>query len=534
MALGIARSLPQLRPCAEGLADSHSGPTFPAAMLSKRTSIQTAQLSFPMAYDKSEPMRRWFLAGILLLTILSSCSGGSGSGPSIPIVQWSGFRHDSSNSALASGAVEENPGQTRFTIDTGRGGSLYPIPGPAIGSNGTIYLGADHGLLALNDSGKERWRFDCCLLKRSVSVCGAIENSCIPVGTVASTPAVTPNDDLVVISSTGCAFGIHDNGDSYDCLWASEIDGSPSAALRSSPQVLFDTSDLMINTVLVGSQSGFLLALNGDGTPKWRFPADSMGFGGPVTSSAAVTSIGNILLSGSDGFLYSLDLAGRIVWKRSNGIVDESIAPLPSPSVAVSIFTSSGSNALIAYNPDGSFKWEYDAALPLAGSPAYAQQTLVEVQDRPFEAIVYAVDEAGTLYGIRDSNGQIFVPRRCSQTTTMACFEDADCPNSNQGETCNDRPAPVPITASPITVQLSPVVSGDLFAVVGSVDGRLCARHLDGHAPTPTSTSTPVRWDDGCIPVGDGQPIQSSPVIDRAGTIYVLAGGILHAIGEPL
>jgi hypothetical protein len=75
-------------------------------------------------------------------------------------------------------------------------------------------------------------------------------------------------------------------------------------------------------------------------------------------------------------------------------------------------------------------------------------------------------------------------------------------------------------------VTSSPVLSTDLYGVVGSEDGRLCARRLDETVPEDEV------WQTGCITIAPGKPL-SSPVIDLDGRIYVTSDEKLYAIDSP-
>jgi hypothetical protein len=65
-----------------------------------------------------------------------------------------------------------------------------------------------------------------------------------------------------------------------------------------------------------------------------------------------------------------------------------------------------------------------------------------------------------------------------------------------------------------------------LYGVVGTVDGRLCARRLDETVPEDEI------WATGCITIAPGKAL-SSPVIDLEGNIYVTSDETLYAIGTP-
>jgi hypothetical protein len=77
-----------------------------------------------------------------------------------------------------------------------------------------------------------------------------------------------------------------------------------------------------------------------------------------------------------------------------------------------------------------------------------------------------------------------------------------------------------------LPVTSSPSLTTDLYGVVGTDDGRLCARRLDETVPEDEI------WQTGCIMIAPGKAL-SSPVIDLDGTIYVASDEKLYAIGSP-
>jgi hypothetical protein len=111
--------------------------------------------------------------------------------------------------------------------------------------------------------------------------------------------------------------------------------------------------------------------------------------------------------------------------------------------------------------------------------------------------------------------------RRCA-VSQERCILDSDCP---EDQTCDSS---VRVTTESVVLPMtsSPVLSTDLYGVVGSEDGRLCARRLDETVPEDEI------WQTGCITIAPGKPL-SSPVIDLDGRIYVTSDEKLYAIDSP-
>jgi len=185
---------------------------------------------------------------------------------------------------------------------------------------------------------------------------------------------------------------------------------------------------------------------------------------------------------------------------------------------------------MTAVNPDGTVKWRYrgqtpDApAKPILGSPAYVLQTVIEddVIDggttNVIDTIVYVVDDSGTVYGVRDTTGELFV------------FRDSD-------DNAIKKPALLRLMANGVST--SPVLSSDVYIVFASDDGYVYAVQVntDVTETRPCWDCSDAQWET-LQPDGGGRvkvsssPIRSSPIIDDDGTIYVTADdGVLYAIG---
>ncbi len=171
--------------------------------------------------------------------------------------------------------------------------------------------------------------------------------------------------------------------------------------------------------------------------------------------------------------------------------------------------------------------------------------------------------------------GQFF----CSDDSTEACGPDTCTIGDSDDESACTREARIPLDSTgPAAVITSPALSADSFVVAATLDGKVCARRLDGSRPTGTcqtsegtdtgTACTPddceadgpccsvvdaegpctevgfcsgdsaractidtcadteqcvSRWDTGCIALGDdvGTTTLSSPIIDLSDNIFV-------------
>jgi len=551
--------------------------------------------------------RRFWL---LTLLLFSACSGGGGGGSSIEVLDWPAFRRDPFNSGLGGSNIDKNDGEIRFEAALEAPLRATNLPVPAIGKKGKIYIGTSNGLVGLDKDGTELSSFRFCDLANDPDVCNAPTPTCIEVGNVDSTPTVTAEGDLIVSATSGYVFAVRDEDPTkkeesqFNCQWALPPASPSSSPVLSSPQVVLDSIDQAITSVFIGTNSGWLQALNGNnGSEKWRFPPDSSPFG-PLTSTVALSPSRTVHFTAPDGVLYSLDTAGRFLWSAPIGVDSPRMfGRLPSPAVNVSIFAVGGAGSVFAYNPDGTRRWQFRTRNRVFGSPAFLNQFVIELiddkEETRLETVVRVVDENGIMYGILDRNGREFDARLCSETTDVACTTNLDCTGdetcdqirectgtddrciSDEGcgtdqtcdstgmtlcsgtdrnrscfddsdcaakETCilirrcsvsrercivnEDCPGEETCessvrmtTESALPVTSSPVLSTDLFGVVGSDDGRLCARRLDEIVPEDDI------WETGCITIAPGKAL-SSPVIDLNGVIYVTSDEMVYAIGS--
>lgn len=431
-----------------------------------------------------------------------------------PLVPWAGFRKDVTNSALGLGPIGENPGTIRSSVVPSTGA----ISSPALGLDDRIYVGTRVGVVALEDSGgdlRERWHVqgvrrscdatggfcetdaDCPADDRCACTFCAPEDSspeCAPIGPVATTPALTPGRDLVAASTAGVLLALYDPPpgsvpeDLPECLWALTT-STAEGELLSPPKVLAEVLDNRLGQVVVGLPNGALAVFNRNGTRNWVYP-EGMGFGVPATSTAALISTGDVFFLAPDATLLALGPDGRRRWSAVTSATTDENGTMPSPATAGAVYVPDGA-ALLALATDGTFRWRITTAEPLAGSPAVASQLVDVIEDGAgtepsptataggtqtpsptpsptpippsvLDTVVYAVDQAGTLYAAREGTGALLRVR-----TLQGVVTDAALP----------LPEPAPGVAG------SPVLSSDLFAVYSTSDGWLYARRVDGSLP---------------------------------------------------
>lgn len=155
----------------------------------------------------------------------------------------------------------------------------YIYSSPAIGIDGTIYIGSDdHHLYALNPNGGLKW---------SYTTGGSIDSS--PVLSVWDTIYII-SDGLYAINANGTLQWTY-NGIAN--VWP------PPPALISA---------LGVNgTLYAGSANGNFYAINSTGVLKWSYTT-----GGSIESSSAIGADGTIYVDSSDNILYAIDPTGGL------------------------------------------------------------------------------------------------------------------------------------------------------------------------------------------------------------------------------
>ena len=286
--------------------------------------------------------------------------------PPLPPI-WAKYRGDSKNTGLS-----PYPGPTTSNIKwmytSPSGSGIYSSP--AIGSDGTIYIGSDDGgLYAINTDGTLKWRFSA-------------------GSQIRSSPAIGSDGTIYVGSEDQFLYAINPNG---TLKWKFQT----GSTVTSSPAIGSD------GTLYVGAGSGFLYAINANGTLKWAFDTGSI-----TESSPAIGSDGTLYIISGYGILYAITPDGNPKWFSAIG----TILPLtltspaigPDGTIYVAINPSPtveypSPNSLYAFNPDGTLKWSAIPQSFISVSPAIGP-----------DGTVY-VSSGVAIIGLNPTNGQVVV-----------------------------------------------------------------------------------------------------------------------------
>jgi len=151
------------------------------------------------------------------------------------------------------------------------------IDSPAIGPDGTIYIGVLSHLCALTDNGK------------SVSAKWILQIAANGI----TSPAVG-GDGTVYFSSDD------------DNIYAVNPDGTLKWTFTTGGPVLSSPAISADGTIYIGSEDNNIYALNPDGSEKWAFVTGFL-----VESSPAIGADGTIYIDGQDAKHYAVGISSR-------------------------------------------------------------------------------------------------------------------------------------------------------------------------------------------------------------------------------
>jgi len=363
---------------------------------------------------------------------------------------WPVFRHDLRHTGQSSVDTSANPGTLKWILGTADqpqpSAAIGVSSSPAIGSDGTIYVGADDSLLAVNADGTIKWGF----------VTGSvIENS---------SPAIASDGTIYIGSSNGNLYALTDGGQG---LVAEKWAFATSGVVGTSPTIGTD------GTIYFGSHDNNLYAVNPDGTLKWKFPTDDS----IQQSSAAIGSDGTIYVGSFDKMLYAVIDGGQgKVTKKWTFLTGASITSSPSIGSDGTIYIGSEDGNLYALADGGignvTEKWHFAIGGAVFSSPAIGPDGTVYVGSNTG---LYALTDEGSTASQKWSlaigsvasspaigaDGTIFIG---SENNSIYAVSD----NGNNG-------SEKWVLETGFSVLSSPAIAGDGTIYIGSGDDNLYA-----------------------------------------------------------
>lgn len=230
----------------------------------------------------------------------------------------------------------------------------------AIGSDGTIYFGADdNSFYALNPTGSLKWKY-------AVGV---------PADAIVwSSPAIAEDGTIYFGAGDHNVYALKPDG---TLLWKY----TTGAFVFGSPTI--DTD----GTIYIASEDKYLYALNPNGSLKWKYDT----VGEKIFSSPAIGSDGTIYIGATDNNLIALKNDGTLKWKYLSG------GPIySSPSIGAdgNIYFGCWDNNLYSIKPDGTLNWKYETKMMIRSSTAIAADGSIYIGS--FDGYLYSISNSGT------------------------------------------------------------------------------------------------------------------------------------------
>ncbi|MBU1651627.1 M6 family metalloprotease domain-containing protein, partial [bacterium] len=228
---------------------------------------------------------------------------------------------------------------------------------PALGSDGTIYVGSQDGYLyAVNPDGTQKWKF-------------------MTFGAIWSSPIVGSDGTIYFGSYDNSVYALNPNGTmKWKYMTFDFVEAKPAL----SPDG---------NTLYVGSYDGNFYAFNMNGTLKWSIGAEL-----PIPESARVSQNGTIYIGGIDASLYSINSMGVINWWYD---VDGEVYSTPAVSSDNTIYVGCDDYNFYAVNPNGTYRWHFKTGGEVESSPAIANDGTIYVGS--FDSNLYSFYSSGAL-----------------------------------------------------------------------------------------------------------------------------------------
>lgn len=300
------------------------------------------------------------VVGVLLACLACLHASAREASGQLAVSAWPTFQHD-----LRHTGQSTFNGPASVTLKWTYQGFAPLKSAPAIGTDGTIYIGNGRNLCALDPAtGAENW---CTFVLASVRLASPT------VGTNATVYIGARDNKLHALNTDGSTkFTFHTTGGDGD--------------VSDAPTIGSDGTIYFLGT-------GRLHALNPDGSLKWVADAD-----GPIfTGSAALGTDGTIYFPTIFGKLYALNPDGSVQWTFKAGQKIKYSAPSIAADGTIYVGTE---EALVAVNPDGTLRWKFPTAGRVFSSAAIATDGTIYVgsigKSSTGPAALYAISPAGS------------------------------------------------------------------------------------------------------------------------------------------
>ncbi|MEO0080809.1 MAG: PQQ-binding-like beta-propeller repeat protein [candidate division WOR-3 bacterium] len=245
------------------------------------------------------------------------------------------------------------------------------LSSPAVGSDGTVYIGNGNGkIFAYDRSGSLKWGFPDTISGDDMYASPLVDGNTIYVGgedryitrlrddgssvtklwnyrlaeELNTSPAMDPNGNLILCDDSGYVYSF-----------------SPSHAMNPGfPYATFNniTSSPAIGadgTIYFGTEQGYVFAITSSGTRAW--PPYLVQPPTSVSSSPVIGPDGSIYFGADNGYLYRLTSSGQPVpgWPVALCLSDVASTPLICADSV--IYVTADNDSLYAVNSDGTIRW---------------------------------------------------------------------------------------------------------------------------------------------------------------------------------
>lgn len=242
---------------------------------------------------------------------------------------------------------------------------------PSVGPDGTIYVGSDKGVSAINPDGTSKWNF------------------CPGYCWVNSSPAIGADGTVYVgfIGSLICAI---------------QSDGTQKWAFKAGWDYIGPITLGKDGTIYAGNRDGYLYAVNPDGTLKWKSPVGVVEYNGP-----ALSADGNTVYITSRNGINAVDaLSGTVNWVFPTGNIIFKSSPAVGPDGT--IYAGSRDCHVYAINPDGTMKWRFQTGYWIESSPAIGVDGTIYVGSG--DRFLYALNPDGSMKWRLGRYGCVYSP----------------------------------------------------------------------------------------------------------------------------
>ena len=267
-------------------------------------------------------------------------------------------------------------------------------------------------------------------------------------------------------------------------------------------------------TIYVGSWDTGLYAINPNGTKKWR-----VGIGGSIASSPVIGDDGTIYVGHMENDIVAVNPNGTIKWRYKTGSWVTSDPAIDDEGI---IYIGSADSYLYAMYPNGTLKWRYKTGDMIKGHPSITDDNTIYIGS--FDGYLYALYSNGTIkWKCHIPPGTEINPSIAEDGTIYTGFNDLIAVNPDGTIKWSFKPG-----SGRFFAKSSPAISAEGTIYIGTNIGDASGGEIIAVNPDGTE-----RWRKKIA----YSWVDSSPSIGEDGTVYIgsaydIKRGYLHAFGN--